>query len=52
MHQMMGALFYRKIPVSDIKKMDYMEMCYWYKWHKVFEDANVKAAAKMNKKDK
>jgi len=34
---MMGGLFYRKVPPSEIKSMGFKEMKYWDKWHKSIE---------------
>lgn len=32
---MAGAMFYRGQPVSEIDKMTFREMRYWYEWHEV-----------------
>lgn len=39
---MMGALFYRKVALEEIRKLEYKEMSYWFKWHGVFEKEEVK----------
>lgn len=33
---MMGALFYRKVKLEEIRSLEYKEMCFWFKWHEVF----------------
>jgi len=38
-NQMMGNLFYRKVPPSEILSMGYKDMTYWNEWHKLMEDA-------------
>lgn len=37
--QMMGNLFYEKVPPSEINAMGYAEMQYWDGWHKLMEKA-------------
>jgi hypothetical protein len=44
MEEMMGALFYRKQPMSEILASDYDEMKYFFEWHKAITKAEVNAA--------
>lgn len=42
----MGNLFYRGVSTVEIKAMDYRELRYWNKWHKLIADGYVSAAQK------
>lgn len=35
MWQWMGNLFYRKQPISEIKKLRFSELREWNKWHEI-----------------
>ena len=39
----MAAMFYRNQPVSEIKKMEYHEMKFWYEIHELIGKEWVKA---------
>jgi hypothetical protein len=32
---MIGNLFYRKVSISEIKKMGWCELKYWNEWHEI-----------------
>ena len=43
---MMGNLFYRKVPPSEIKAMGYSELKYWNEWHELIAKEELKGASK------
>ena len=44
MDEMMGEMFYRKQPMSEIRAADYDDLKYFYEWSKAITKAEVKAA--------
>jgi hypothetical protein len=34
---MVGALFYRGVPPSEINAMGYSDLSYWFEWHETIE---------------
>lgn len=43
MWQWMGNLFYRKQPISEIKKLRFAEMKAWNTWHEIMAGEEQKA---------
>lgn len=43
---MMGNLFYRGVCPSIIKKMGYLELKYWSRWHDIMAEQEKKAIPK------
>ena len=43
----MGAMFYRKQPMSEIRAADYDDLKYFYEWHKVISRTEKNEADKM-----
>ena len=46
------ALFYRKVPPSEIKVMGYRELWYWYRKHELIVQGEIEAAEKLKPKGK
>jgi rubrerythrin len=38
----MGNLFYRKQPISEIKKLRFAELREWNTWHEIMNDAEAR----------
>ncbi len=51
MWQWMGNLFYRKQPISEIKKLRFAEMREWNRWHEVMVKAEKKNISEIEKKN-
>ena len=45
-NQIMGNLFFRGVPISDIKVMGYKELVYWDDWHQLMIKAEKEALKK------
>lgn len=41
-HQYAGNLFYRKVPPSEIKAMNFCELKYWNSWHEILDKTEAK----------
>ena len=46
---MMGNLFYSKVPISEIKSMEFWEMKYWNEWYELMEKERLKAVKNNGK---
>jgi len=46
---MMGNIFYRGQPISEIYKLSYFELEYWNEWHEKMAAAEIEAMNNANK---